>query len=127
MSGSDKDQVRAVDREKSRRLQLRTNTEQLHHLASMGVHGPITSPACRPKIGVASILSLCQDPAALRAEGNALFKAGDMQAAVCCYTKALKLSDNQAESAVLYRNRSACYLKLEDHSKAESDATKGRM
>lgn len=49
-----------------------------------------------------------------------------MQGAVCCYTKALKLTDNQADSAVLYRNRSACYLKLEEYSKAEADASKGQ-
>uniref|UniRef100_A0A671Y6C2 Unc-45 myosin chaperone A n=1 Tax=Sparus aurata TaxID=8175 RepID=A0A671Y6C2_SPAAU len=65
-----------------------------------------------------------EDPAALKEEGNTLFKAGDMQGALCCYTKALKLSDRQAESAVLYRNRSACYLKLEEYSKAEADASK---
>ena len=48
-----------------------------------------------------------------------------MQGAVCCYTKALKLSDSQTERAVLHRNRSACYLKLEDYSKAEADSSKG--
>lgn len=48
-----------------------------------------------------------------------------MQGAVCCYTKALKLSDSQAERAVLYRNRSACYLKQEEYNKAEADASKG--
>uniref|UniRef100_A0A669EYU2 Unc-45 myosin chaperone A n=1 Tax=Oreochromis niloticus TaxID=8128 RepID=A0A669EYU2_ORENI len=64
------------------------------------------------------------DPAALKEEGNTLFKAGDIQGAVCCYTKALKLSDSQADKAVLYRNRSACYLKLEEYSKAEADASK---
>uniref|UniRef100_A0A3B3U926 Unc-45 myosin chaperone A n=1 Tax=Poecilia latipinna TaxID=48699 RepID=A0A3B3U926_9TELE len=47
-----------------------------------------------------------------------------MQGALCCYTKALKLTDSQADSAVLYRNRSACYLKLEEYSKAEADASK---
>uniref|UniRef100_A0A669C5Q4 Unc-45 myosin chaperone A n=1 Tax=Oreochromis niloticus TaxID=8128 RepID=A0A669C5Q4_ORENI len=67
---------------------------------------------------------LCEDPAALKEEGNTLFKAGDIQGAVCCYTKALKLSDSQADKAVLYRNRSACYLKLEEYSKAEADASK---
>eukprot|EP00064_Thunnus_orientalis_P001218 superscaffoldBa00000081_g1220 len=65
-----------------------------------------------------------KDPAALKEEGNTLFKAGDMQGAVCCYTKALKLSDSQTERAVLHRNRSACYLKLEDYSKAEADSSK---
>uniref|UniRef100_A0A4W6EFV3 Unc-45 myosin chaperone A n=1 Tax=Lates calcarifer TaxID=8187 RepID=A0A4W6EFV3_LATCA len=64
------------------------------------------------------------DPASLKEEGNTLFKSGDMQGAACCYTKALKLSDSQAESAVLYRNRSACYLKLEEYSKAEADSSK---
>uniref|UniRef100_A0A4W6EFY4 Unc-45 myosin chaperone A n=1 Tax=Lates calcarifer TaxID=8187 RepID=A0A4W6EFY4_LATCA len=54
-----------------------------------------------------------------------LFNPGPyMQGAACCYTKALKLSDSQAESAVLYRNRSACYLKLEEYSKAEADSSK---
>uniref|UniRef100_A0AAX7VEB0 UNC-45/Cro1/She4 central domain-containing protein n=1 Tax=Astatotilapia calliptera TaxID=8154 RepID=A0AAX7VEB0_ASTCA len=48
----------------------------------------------------------------------------DMQGAVCCYTKALKLTDSHADKAVLYRNRSACYLKLEEYSKAEADASK---
>lgn len=74
---------------------------------------------------LSTFIFLCEDPTALREEGNALFKAGDMQGAVCCYTKALKLSDKPADSAVLYRNRSACYLKLEEFSKAETDATKG--
>uniref|UniRef100_A0A672GMI5 UNC-45/Cro1/She4 central domain-containing protein n=1 Tax=Salarias fasciatus TaxID=181472 RepID=A0A672GMI5_SALFA len=69
-------------------------------------------------------MSVLQDPAALREEGNSLFKAGDIEGAVCCYTKALKLSDTQAERAVLHRNRSACYLKLEEYSKAEADASK---
>uniref|UniRef100_A0A7N8XWB9 Unc-45 myosin chaperone A n=1 Tax=Mastacembelus armatus TaxID=205130 RepID=A0A7N8XWB9_9TELE len=65
-----------------------------------------------------------KDPAALKEEGNVLFKVGDMQGAACCYTKALKLSGSQAESAVLHRNRAACYLRLEEYSKAESDASK---
>lgn len=72
-----------------------------------------------------NLFSLSQDPAALKEEGNTLFKAGDMQGAVCCYTKALKLCDGQDESAVLHRNRSACYLKLEEYSKAEADASIG--
>ncbi|XP_038857327.1 protein unc-45 homolog A-like isoform X2 [Salvelinus namaycush] len=65
-----------------------------------------------------------KDPGALKGEGNTLFNAGDMQGALFFYTKALKLSGSQAESAVLHRNRSACYLKLEDYTKAEADASK---
>uniref|UniRef100_A0A8C1GL21 UNC-45/Cro1/She4 central domain-containing protein n=1 Tax=Cyprinus carpio TaxID=7962 RepID=A0A8C1GL21_CYPCA len=67
---------------------------------------------------------MSQDSSTLREEGNNHFKAGDVQQALSCYTKALKISDCQSESAVLYRNRAACYLKLEDHTKAEADATK---
>lgn len=73
------------------------------------------------------MFSLTQDPAALKEEGNTLFKAGDMQGAVGCYTRALKLNESPKDCAVLYRNRSACYLKLEDYSKAEADASKGNI
>uniref|UniRef100_A0A8D3CKT8 Unc-45 myosin chaperone A n=1 Tax=Scophthalmus maximus TaxID=52904 RepID=A0A8D3CKT8_SCOMX len=76
---------------------------------------------CRPE---RNFFPPTQEPIALKEEGNSLFKAGDLHGAVCCYTKALKLSQSQAESAVLHRNRSACYLKLEEHSKAEADASK---
>uniref|UniRef100_A0A3B3BZX1 Unc-45 myosin chaperone A n=1 Tax=Oryzias melastigma TaxID=30732 RepID=A0A3B3BZX1_ORYME len=65
-----------------------------------------------------------KDPAALKEKGNNLFKAGDMEGAICCYTKALKLTSSKSDCAVLHRNRSACYLKLEDYNKAESDASK---
>ncbi|KAI1889768.1 hypothetical protein AGOR_G00166330 [Albula goreensis] len=65
-----------------------------------------------------------KDPSSLREEGNTLFKNCNIQGALCCYTKALNLSDNQSESAILYRNRAACYLKLEDYAKAEMDASK---
>uniref|UniRef100_A0A673MH83 UNC-45/Cro1/She4 central domain-containing protein n=1 Tax=Sinocyclocheilus rhinocerous TaxID=307959 RepID=A0A673MH83_9TELE len=67
---------------------------------------------------------MSQDSSTQREEGNNHFKAGDVQQALSCYTKALKISDCQSESAVLYRNRAACYLKLEDHTQAEADATK---
>ncbi|XP_030045516.1 protein unc-45 homolog A isoform X2 [Microcaecilia unicolor] len=59
----------------------------------------------------------------LREEGNKFFKSGDYKAAVSCYTKAIKLSKDRMDKAVLYRNRAACYLKLEDYLKAEADAT----
>ncbi|RMB94140.1 hypothetical protein DUI87_28945 [Hirundo rustica rustica] len=74
------------------------------HLAA-GAHGQVTAEQ-------------------LRARGNALFQAGDHGAALAAYTEALSLSDAVSERAVLHRNRAACYLKLEDYSKAEADATK---
>lgn len=60
----------------------------------------------------------------LREEGNKLFKVGDYEAALSRYTKALRICSNRAEVAVLHRNRAACYLKLENYSDAEADATK---
>ncbi|NXH28812.1 UN45A protein, partial [Myiagra hebetior] len=60
----------------------------------------------------------------LRARGNALFQVGDHGAALAAYTEALSLSEAASERAVLHRNRAACYLKLEDYTKAEADATK---
>lgn len=69
---------------------------------------------------------MTQDSLALKEEGNNLFKSGDVQGALSCYTKALKLSESESESerAVLYRNRCACYLKLNDYNKAKADASK---
>uniref|UniRef100_A0A8V5HHW5 Uncharacterized protein n=1 Tax=Melopsittacus undulatus TaxID=13146 RepID=A0A8V5HHW5_MELUD len=62
--------------------------------------------------------------AQLRERGNAHFQAGDHAAALAAYTEALSLCDAGPERAVLHRNRAACYLKLEDYTKAEADASK---
>ncbi|KAG8440608.1 hypothetical protein GDO86_006381 [Hymenochirus boettgeri] len=60
----------------------------------------------------------------LKEEGNKHFKAGDYEAAITCYTKAIHLSNDKIVKAVLHRNRSACHLKLDDYVKAEEDASK---
>uniref|UniRef100_UPI00358F9374 protein unc-45 homolog B-like n=1 Tax=Myxine glutinosa TaxID=7769 RepID=UPI00358F9374 len=60
----------------------------------------------------------------LREDGNKLFKAGDNKGAIGCYSKAIKLTANKEQLAILYRNRSACHLKLENFSQAVSDSTK---
>ncbi|XP_069622258.1 protein unc-45 homolog A isoform X1 [Ranitomeya imitator] len=60
----------------------------------------------------------------LREDGNMHFKSGDFETALSCYTKALKLSTDKKDAAVLHRNRAACHLKLEDYAKAEEDASK---
>ncbi|XP_078286146.1 protein unc-45 homolog A-like [Rhinoraja longicauda] len=62
--------------------------------------------------------------ALLREDGNAHFKAGDYEGALSCYTQAIVLSPELTELTVLRRNRAACYLKLEQYSKAEADASK---
>uniref|UniRef100_A0A8C3RE92 Protein unc-45 homolog A n=1 Tax=Cyanoderma ruficeps TaxID=181631 RepID=A0A8C3RE92_9PASS len=80
---------------------------------------PSTSATSTGPDGVTSVTA-----EQLRARGNALFQAGDHGAALAAYTEALSLSDAASERAVLHRNRAACYLKLEDYTKAEADATK---
>lgn len=85
-------------------------------------HVPLFAPA---EYKPFSIFKMTQDSFALKEEGNNLFKSGDVQGALSCYTKALQLSGSEPESSVLYRNRCACYLKLNDYNKAIADASKG--
>ena len=59
-------------------------------------------------------------------EGNNHFKAGRSEKALTCYTKALSLnSKSENESAVYYKNRAACYLKLNKFTEAAKDASAG--
>uniref|UniRef100_A0AAV1UNG9 UNC-45/Cro1/She4 central domain-containing protein n=1 Tax=Peronospora matthiolae TaxID=2874970 RepID=A0AAV1UNG9_9STRA len=71
----------------------------------------------------------------LRAEGNACFKAQDFQAAIDKYTDALAaapltsdvagdaLKHAHTQRVILYSNRAACYLHLQDFIQAEKDCT----
>lgn len=63
----------------------------------------------------------------LRKEGNELFKCGDYEGALTAYTQALSLGATPQDQAILHRNRAACHLKLEDYSKAESEASKAAL
>ncbi|CAI5740965.1 unnamed protein product [Hyaloperonospora brassicae] len=72
----------------------------------------------------------------LRAEGNACFKAQAFPAAIDKYTAALAAapssseltdearSDVNAQRVVLYSNRAACFLQLQDFIQAEQDCTR---
>uniref|UniRef100_A0A672KYU8 Protein unc-45 homolog B n=1 Tax=Sinocyclocheilus grahami TaxID=75366 RepID=A0A672KYU8_SINGR len=64
------------------------------------------------------------DPVQLKDEGNKHFQAGEIDKAIECYTKAIKFSKDKKALAVIYRNRSACFLKKENYNNAVSDATK---
>uniref|UniRef100_A0AAX7VP80 Protein unc-45 homolog B n=1 Tax=Astatotilapia calliptera TaxID=8154 RepID=A0AAX7VP80_ASTCA len=64
------------------------------------------------------------NPIQLKEEGNKHFQAGDIDKAIECYTKAIKVCQDKKVLAVIYRNRSACYLKKENYVNAASDATK---
>ncbi|XP_073322522.1 protein unc-45 homolog B [Pagrus major] len=64
------------------------------------------------------------DPIQLKDEGNKHFQAGDIDKAIECYTSAIKVCKDKKVLAVIYRNRSACYLKKENYANAASDASK---
>ncbi|XP_029295679.1 protein unc-45 homolog B-like isoform X1 [Cottoperca gobio] len=64
------------------------------------------------------------DPIKLKDEGNIHFQAGDTENAIECYTKAIKACKDKKVLAVIYRNRSACYIKKENYANAASDASK---
>ncbi|KAM9743918.1 protein unc-45 homolog B [Menidia menidia] len=64
------------------------------------------------------------DPVQLKDEGNTHFQAGDIDKAIECYTSAIKECKDKKMLAVIYRNRSACYLKKENYANAASDASK---
>lgn len=51
------------------------------------------------------------DPVQLKEEGNKHFQAGEIDKAIECYTKATKDCKDKNTLAVIYRNRSACFLK----------------
>ncbi|PIO28968.1 hypothetical protein AB205_0070370 [Aquarana catesbeiana] len=65
-----------------------------------------------------------EDPIQLKEDGNTFFKENDYGQAIDCYSKAITLAKDKKLLAVLYRNRSACYLKKENFVQAASDATK---
>uniref|UniRef100_A0A8C3AT46 Protein unc-45 homolog B n=1 Tax=Cyclopterus lumpus TaxID=8103 RepID=A0A8C3AT46_CYCLU len=51
------------------------------------------------------------DSIQLKDEGNQHFQSGDTDKAIECYSKAIKACKDKKVLAIIYRNRSACYLK----------------
>uniref|UniRef100_A0A8C5APR1 Protein unc-45 homolog B n=1 Tax=Gadus morhua TaxID=8049 RepID=A0A8C5APR1_GADMO len=60
----------------------------------------------------------------LKDEGNAYFQSGEIDKAIESYTQAIKLCKDKKVLAIIYRNRSACYLKKENYTTAASDASR---
>eukprot|EP01064_Diplonema_japonicum_P016018 TRINITY_DN24059_c0_g1_i1.p1 TRINITY_DN24059_c0_g1~~TRINITY_DN24059_c0_g1_i1.p1 ORF type:complete len:663 (+),score=202.86 TRINITY_DN24059_c0_g1_i1:43-2031(+) len=60
----------------------------------------------------------------LQEAGNEAKKEGDLEKALECYTEAIPLQKNDEKLAVLYSNRSAVRLLLDDKEKALEDANK---
>uniref|UniRef100_A0A8C2B0R8 Protein unc-45 homolog B n=1 Tax=Cyprinus carpio TaxID=7962 RepID=A0A8C2B0R8_CYPCA len=69
-------------------------------------------------------MSQIADPVQFKEEGNKHFQAGEIDKAIECYTKAIKSCKDKKALAVIYRNRSACFLKKENYNNAVSDASK---
>ena len=62
----------------------------------------------------------------IKEEGNQYFKAGEVDKALAAYTKALNLNAaSPSETAVLHKNRAACFLKQQRYADAVEDCTKG--
>ncbi|KAJ3604613.1 hypothetical protein NHX12_029353 [Muraenolepis orangiensis] len=64
------------------------------------------------------------EPNQLKDEGNTYFQSGEIDKAIESYTNAIKLCKDKKLSAIIYRNRSACYLKKENYTNAACDASK---
>uniref|UniRef100_A0A8C7ZY19 Protein unc-45 homolog B n=1 Tax=Oryzias sinensis TaxID=183150 RepID=A0A8C7ZY19_9TELE len=67
---------------------------------------------------------MMDDANQLKDEGNKHFQAGEIDKAIECYTNAIKVCKDKTLLAVIYRNRSACFLKKESYANAASDASK---
>lgn len=65
------------------------------------------------------------DLQSLKEKGNECFKNGQYTEALQYYTQALDLGQSKdADKAIIYKNRAACELKLNNHESAIKDATK---
>ncbi|KAF2897166.1 hypothetical protein ILUMI_09010 [Ignelater luminosus] len=65
-----------------------------------------------------------ENPAVLKEQGNEAFKNGNFEEAIALYTKAIKLTSDEKELAVYFKNRAAAYLKQEKYEKVIEDCDK---
>ena len=66
------------------------------------------------------------DPESLKEAGNDYFKKGNWDDALDCYTQAIKKTkdDCEKQKAIYYKNRAACFLKMERFDDAVDDCNK---
>merc|ERR1719445_2186675 len=71
---------------------------------------------------------LLDDPEKLKEAGNDFFKKGEWDDALECYTEAIKKTrgDCEKQKAIYFKNRAACYLKMDRFEDAVDDCTKSR-
>ncbi|XP_045617227.2 protein unc-45 homolog B [Procambarus clarkii] len=63
-------------------------------------------------------------PQQLKEEGNEAYKNNDWGTAIEKYTQAITISTEDRDSSVLYKNRAAVYLKIEDFENTVKDCTR---
>nr|XP_045617227.1 protein unc-45 homolog B-like [Procambarus clarkii]XP_045617228.1 protein unc-45 homolog B-like [Procambarus clarkii]XP_045617229.1 protein unc-45 homolog B-like [Procambarus clarkii] len=63
-------------------------------------------------------------PQQLKEEGNEAYKNNDWDTAIEKYTQAITISTEDRDSSVLYKNRAAVYLKIEDFENTVKDCTR---
>ena len=64
-----------------------------------------------------------EDPMKLKEAGNDAFKAGDYEEALSKYTRAMEITDKEADKSLLLKNRAAVNLKTENFQAVVDDCT----
>jgi len=59
----------------------------------------------------------------LKDEGNEFFKVGNIEKAIVCYSKAIDVSQDPNEKAIILCNRAQCYVQLYDSKKVVEDCS----
>jgi len=69
---------------------------------------------------------ILDDPEKLKEAGNDFFKKSEWDSALDCYTQAIKKTkgDCEKQKAIYFKNRAACYLKMDRFEDAVDDCTK---
>lgn len=62
-----------------------------------------------------------EDWLVFKQEGNDFFRKDQLKEAVKSYSKGVRICDSENDKVVLYKNRSACYLKLEQYQECIKD------
>ncbi|XP_078488527.1 protein unc-45 homolog B [Ciona intestinalis] len=62
--------------------------------------------------------------AELKESGNKYFNSGIYKEAIECYSRAIEISEDKNQKLTCFKNRAACYLKLEKYKECTEDCTK---
>ena len=74
-------------------------------------------------VKLGSTETVMEDPMKLKEAGNDAFKAGDYEEALSKYTRAMEITDKEADRSLLLKNRAAVNLKTENFQAVVDDCT----